>query len=371
MASHHFVPQYYFRHFSQGRPYVHLLLRDSGQLVFQASIKGQCAHRNFYGHREVEEVLADLEGRHARATRKAVSHAWGSERAAVDEQMLFELLQALLLQRARTDHEVEKKAPAYEAQVLEMFKEHLRVAPSVENRDRLLRAIEEGEVAVRWDRQHAVLVSVSMAIESVLLVTDLGIYLLRNLTEYPFVFSDAPVVFCNTYLRNVRSRGVLGLQTPGLQVFMPLDSRTMLMLIDDAVYGGRYKKRMLVDVLQRADISMLNALQLHHSRNALYFASRSHSEYVSDLWLAHRNDLTDARTRFEVWQNALIDGEPSEGEVYHVYDPQIEADLDLSFVEVDPIQESGFRFSHRSPELVEEYRGMLQERDNPRERPNA
>lgn len=68
----------------------------------------------------------------------------------------------------------------------------------------------------------------------------------------PFIFGDAPVVFYNSYYRNVTARGVLGLQSPGLQIFFPLDSTTLLLLMDDKVYSTCFGPRTIWTSLSRA-----------------------------------------------------------------------------------------------------------------------
>jgi len=106
--------------------------------------------------------------------------------------------------------------------------------------------------------------------------------------------------------------GVLGFQTPSLQIFYPIDSRTMILLIDDQVYGGRYREPFLVDVHSRCDVSQLNALQLHHGLNAVYFADARHQEYVQELWNAHKSSITKPESLFQHLKGWLVDGEPVE-----------------------------------------------------------
>lgn len=270
--------------------------------------------------------------------------------------MLVCLMEAVLFQRSRTALEVEKQNPAMESLCLEMFKQYLVHAPDISDRDKIIEAIESGRVRITQNPQAAVLNSISIALESVPLISDLGIYLIRNQTDYPFLFSDAPVVLCNTYLRNVTTRGVVGIQTPGLQIFLPLDSRTTLMLIDEGVYSGHYKIRHALDIMERSDVSQLNAIQLQHSLNAIYFADRGSADYVNDLWRAHKPSIVPPRNVFRIMRNALIDGEPQDGPIYHAFEPQLNVSLSLSFIECTPIPEAEYRFLYRSPELVAEHK---------------
>jgi hypothetical protein len=354
----HFVPQFYFKQFSRGAGFIHLLLQAADRIILNASVKGQCARRKFYGPQELEDAFSKLEERHAEALRALLSIAWSQNPPQMTPEILAWLWEAVLFQRGRTALEIEKRWPAMEAQGLELFKQYLAHAPGVEDRDQLIQQIEKGNVRINQPPQVTALLSVEAALESVLLISDMDIHVLRNHTDYPFVFSDAPVVFYNTYLRDVTNRGVLGLQTPGLQIFMPLDSRTLLMLSDGAVYSGPYKSATVYDVLNRSDVSQLNALQLHHSLNAVYFADEKAAGYVSDLWRANKQSIVPPRAAFRVREDLLIDGEPAGGSVYHTYEPQLNYPLSLSFVDCAPLKESGYRFSYRNWELVEENRKL-------------
>src|SRR5439155_16492895 len=107
------------------------------------------------------------------------------------------------------------------------------------------------------------------------------------------------------------------------QIFYPLDSRTMLLLIDDQVYGGRYREPFLVDIDSRCDVSQLNALQLHHSLNAVYFADERDSDYVRDLWNAHKPMIVQPKSRLERRKGWLIDGKPVEDYLFQGFEPHL------------------------------------------------
>jgi len=129
------------------------------------------------------------------------------------------------------------------------------------------------------------------------------------------------------------------------------------MLLDERVYFGAYKDTVLIDVISKCDVSQLNALQFHHSLNAIYFADESSREYVEDLWNAHRLSVVPLRSEFRILTDALVDEKPAEC-VYHSFEPQINFRLDLSFVKCSPIAEADYKFARRSPELVEEERRL-------------
>ena len=271
-------------------------------------------------------------------------------------------MQGALVQRARTMQEVDKVSDGIDRSFLEVFKGYVRHARNIESREEISRAIEDGHICIETDRTWVVTNSLVTALDSVILVADLSLHLLRNQTDFPFIFSDAPVVFCNTHYRNVEHRGVLGLQTPGLQIFFPLDPRTLLLLMDDAVYFGAYRNHVVVDITERSDVSQLNALQLHHSLNSVYFGHDGDAEYVSDLWRAHRSTIVPPREEFKMRHGWLVDNKPVK-EVLHSFEPHLNFRLSLSFIQCNPIRASEYKFSRRSQELVEDHERIIVERE--------
>ncbi len=358
MANQHFVPQFYFKQFTKGRPQIHLLLKSSDRIVLHAPIKGQCARNGFYGPKELETAISKIEQDHAASVRRGIASAWSTS-IPLDESVVGGLMHAVVFQRARTQLEVEKITPSRVSLVTTCFREYVAHQPNTERRKEMLEALDSGQVEITATPQSTVLLSMQTALEAFPLVTDLDVHLLRNNTDFPFVFSDSPVAFYNSYLRNVTTRGVLGYQTPGIQIFWPLDSRTMLMLSDDEQYEGPYKDRIRFDVAERSDVSQLNALQVHHSHNAIYFADKKHAEYVRQLWNAHKPTVSQPISIFRKMDDALIDGKPCDGTLFHTFEPQLNHRLHLSFVQCEPIKAQDYRFRRRNPELVQEVKKEL------------
>jgi hypothetical protein len=214
----HFVPKFYFKLFTGGSGLIHLLQKDDGRILVNKPIKGECAQPNFYGSAEIESQFSGLENQHSAVLKRMRDLAWSPSPVDLEPRDLRKLWEAVVFQRARTELEVKKVSPANEALILEMFKEHLKCAPDIEDRA-IIEHIERGNIRIAEDPQRTVLLSIASALQNALLISDLDFHLLRNQTDYPFLFGDSPVVFCNTYYRNVTQRGVLGFQTPGLQIF--------------------------------------------------------------------------------------------------------------------------------------------------------
>ena len=96
----------------------------------------------------------------------------------------------------------------------------------------MIAAIENGQFRVTFSPTYIVSELLLMAFDAVTLILDMGIRLLRNHTEIPFLFGDAPVVSYNSYYRNVASRGVWP-SIPRTSDQLAVDSISLLLLMDD------------------------------------------------------------------------------------------------------------------------------------------
>jgi hypothetical protein len=365
-ANQHYVPQYYFKLFNGGKRQICLLFTKDGRVVPYAPIKGQCARHKFYGNAEIERQLSQLEGMHAATLRAMVETATTGDPMKWSQDQVMGLLQAVVFQRARTMLEVEKESPAHESMFLHLFKAHLKGKNRPEGAEECLNAIESGMVQIVANPTHMVIQQIQVALESAMLLLDMQVRVLRNRTDYPFVFSDSPVIYYNTYYRNVTDRGVLGLQTPGLQVFMPLTSTLQLMLIDRSVYAGSYRDQQICDITSRGDVSQLNALQLHHSLLAVYFANPADTEYVKELYEAHKPRLVKPESEFRVRSDLWVKDAPPEGELIHTFERHLNHRLSLSFVNCTPASPREYTFRRRCPELVEEQKRLFRIHSGPR-----
>ncbi len=357
----HFVPQFYFRHFSSDQRTIGTLLIRDGRTIAHAPLKGQCARKNFYGSKEIEGIFSQIESHQCQAIRAALDIANNASAPMFTPEELSSFLDAVIFQRGRTALEIEKRAAATEKMLLECFKHHLKHSDDVERLDEMLHHIDAGNVSVTEPASTTVLRSISVALESSVAISDLNLCLLRNRTDYPFIFSDAPVVLYNTYCRNVRNRGVLGLQCPGLQIFFPLNPWTLALFIDGDKYKGPFNDYMQHDLVNRSDVSAINALQIHHASNAVYFGDAVHESYVQDLWHAHRLTIKSIRNQCVVGADFWIDGKPPKGNILQMFEPQVRYDLSLSFVECEPIAEHEYVFTPRSPKIHRELQELRED----------
>ncbi|WP_345988734.1 DUF4238 domain-containing protein [Sulfurimonas sp. HSL1-2] len=351
----HFVPQYYFRYFSKGQSSINVLLKDSGKIIENAPIKGQCSKNNFYGSVEIESLFSKIEGRHSAVLKKIQSINSKKEfieyATMCDEAPelglnpdLLELLQAIMFQKSRTEFEAKKHSEMFGQVIKEVFLKDMELQVN----DEILKYKEFLDIST--DLTDTVLMTLEIATKRTALISDLGIYILKNKTSTEFIFSDAPVVIYNKYYQNVHLRGVLGLQSPGLMIFYPITPDTCILLLDEAVYHGASN---FVEITNTHDIASINKLQLHHSLNAIYFSENVSPKYIRKLWKQQRHSFRTDKMKVVV-ASALDHKGNDMGEVMHSYEPQIPYSLNLSFITSEVRGDKDYDNSYRNPELIAE-----------------
>ena len=299
--------------------------RDGSCLIHGASIKGQCARHKFYGSTQVEDWLGKLESKHAAVYRAIVDIAWNKRSTLLsDDENLF-LREAIILQRVRTPRHAHTVNSMTNDMLLHVYTEYLKSIPTTPKQKADIEAIQEGRVAIKGSFLRSLVFSLRLIPRIAIAISDLALLILRNRSTVPFIMGDSPCVFSNRYMKDVKEFGVLGLMSPGLMAILPINSQTQVLLYDDTVYQPDYVASGCVDVFQRADISILNALQVHAAEQNVYFAGTNAASYVRDLLSAHKSRLQDHRGVF-VTRN--LNAETT----LHIFEAQLPIIPDLSFI---------------------------------------
>lgn len=250
----HFVPQFYFRNFVTGDA-ISLFNIARKLHIPAASIARQCQRGYLYGKETgIEEALSELEGRVSEVVRDLIRTEKLPEKLS---PQYIALVTYINLQMSR--------APRHGAEMTQtmtaMFRAAMRDNPSLPTK---LRA---GLDSIEVTHENPVLFQMGISGKYAVLLHDLKPVLIRNDSGIPFVTSDSPVVAFNQWAQDVKHRGVLGTLCAGLQLFLPLSPKLMLLLYDDGVYTSSSKIRLLRDSSAQA----LNALQLSENVDNLYF----------------------------------------------------------------------------------------------------
>lgn len=340
-ANQHYVPQFYFRGFSADYRSVCVLNRSTGKTIPIASIKGQASKKYFYGDADVEKRLQQVDGAFSGIVRRFRECRTFDELSSDD---YYVLLQNIMLQKSRT-MSARSRSKAMQDRLLQLHLEmrvHADESLDDETRQAFLSLSTEAEA----DPRQYQAVEMSIALECVDSLLDLLPVVIENKTNRPFIFGDAPVVFSNPHLRQVRLRGVLGTQTPGLMIFYPLSPSRQLVFLDEKVYRLKHKKLDFLPVRDLLDISTLNRLQIQNAYFAAYFHDYKFAQYVTSLWEQERAHLADNRGAVVEAPGFDQNGEPM-GDIFHSFERQLPLIPKLSFVQHNELPEREYRFARR------------------------
>jgi hypothetical protein len=200
----------------------------------------------------------------------------------------------------------------------------------------------------------------SAAAEICPFVLDLQYKLLENKTGRLFITSDNPTVRYNQFLeRRGPQFGTTGWQCKGLQIFLPLGPRHLLMLYDGEVYrvGGRKHLETRVEITNEWDVEALNILQAANAEDVLYFHAATERQHVLDaVTRAGRHRRAD---RIEVGEYDGIGPGGERGRLLMASKVDLRTGLDLLCVGILP-SAAGLRLDNpqallRDPEGVYQF----------------
>jgi hypothetical protein len=119
----------------------------------------------------------------------------------------------------------------------------------------------DGLERVRIKRNNAIGEAVLAGTIGAMLLTDLALLLVQNDSGLPFDASDAPLVAHNRLFEATRSVRTAGYANVGLQLYLPLGPRLLLLCHDPAAYAPVDAEAGFVCFNDRATARLLNHLQ--------------------------------------------------------------------------------------------------------------
>jgi hypothetical protein len=307
----HFVPKAHLKAFSvrgEGRA-IHLFNLDRARVILNAPVKHQCALDYFYGQDErLEHAIQVVEGGYAQCV-SSLHHPG----AVLRDFHVTMLRRFAYLQHLRTEAAARRSA------------EMTFAMTSVPGADMEQPTFKE---AVR----SSVIEAMRHYAETMSVVDDLKVRIVRNLTSDPFITSDDPAVLANRWhQRNEYARHrSFGIVSAGTQLFLPLSPTLLAILLDGDVYTAE-NRRGWIDVSDPADIAACNHHQVLNCAANLYFGEASATDYVRsaastvahlrphkrfEVFTAVPDGGTETHTRYKVVQD--LDLREHEGVLIHV-----------------------------------------------------
>ena len=259
----HFVPRCYLKPFTIDGvdAAINLYNIDRKRFIQNAPVRNQCSGDYFYGDDEkLERAIQSLENAYGTALceiRKPGYFLTDTHRTTLRKFWLF--------QHMRTE--------AAAIRSVEMAASMNNVAGITDPSFRL--GIKE-----------AVIIAMHTFVETMHVIDDLRICLIRNRTQIPFFTSDDPAVLTNRWwLNDSRTRGrSFGLQSAGAIILLPLSPKLLCLGYDNDVYSVRHD-RGTVDVRRAPDIASFNQHQILNCRANLFVKDVEYSQVVHEAFV--------------------------------------------------------------------------------------
>ncbi|WP_312921255.1 DUF4238 domain-containing protein [Stutzerimonas nitrititolerans] len=244
----HFVPRCYLRPFTseEGNSAINLYNLDRSRFIERAPVKNQCSGDYFYGQdRKLEVAIQTVESAYAGILREILKPGCQLVKEYHDVLRIFWLFQNL-----RTE--------AASRRAVEMAGDTAEVMG------------EEGN-NFRLNIKDAVQLAMSAFADSMNVVMDLKVCLIKNITNVPFVTSDDPAVLTNRwYLDSPKTRGMsFGMRDAGALLLLPLSPKIFCICYDSDVYSIASENGWL-SVRNKSDIQALNEFQILYCRANLF-----------------------------------------------------------------------------------------------------
>ena len=238
----HFVPKAHLKFFSvrsEGKA-IHLFNLDRKQIFCDAPVKNQCSHDYFYGQDEtLERAIQSVEEGYARCV-----SSLHEPRALIDDLHSLFLRRFAYLQHLRTEAVAKRSA--------EFTFAFTDVRGADIERPTLKEAVRTG-----------VIIAMRHYAETMDIVDDLKVRIVRNNTSDPFITSDDPAVLANRWHQQDKraQHRSFGIVSAGAILFLPLSPTMLAILFDRDVYTTE-SSRGWINVSNPADVAACNYQQI-------------------------------------------------------------------------------------------------------------
>lgn len=331
----HYVPQSYLKHFA---------IDDSIQAynlmskrIHSMNCREVCSRDYFYSHmQEGERAFSQMESEGNRIITDIINENSLSKLATQDYCILLYFLAFQYSRTLRGKQEAEQYYNGFSNYILRSFIEMNQENFEKEGVEKDF--LEKCRVAVNGPI-HAFAMK-SIMERGPFLIRDLKPVIFLNKTGRDFIISDNPIVLYNSFFNNPAGHflypfnSTTGLQSPGLQIFWPLDTKHMLVLYDTEFYNFKLDSNELVEIHLNADLNALNSLQLFNCSDNIFFADLSQGEIIRDLHLKYEGQISNEYYSIETMNRTRSNGQDSE--IIINYTKDIDYNFALSFMYFNP-----------------------------------
>ncbi|RRH87458.1 DUF4238 domain-containing protein [Mesorhizobium tamadayense] len=257
----HFVPRVHLTPFSvcaDGKA-IHLFNLDRNKAIFDAPVKNQCSRDYFYGQDAVlEDAIQAVEGYYGRCVADLRKSG-----AVINESHATVLRRFAYLQHVRTEAAARRSAEL-------VFAATTASGPGFEQ-PTFNEAVKAAVIAAM--RHYA---------NTMTVVDDLKVRVVRNLTSVPFLTSDDPAVLANRWYQQRAQDRSYGISSAGALLFLPLTPTLLAIFLDGDVYQAEHAGGW-INVSSPVDIHACNHHQVLNCAANLYFGDRSSGSDVQAM----------------------------------------------------------------------------------------
>lgn len=324
----HYVPQFYLKNFAiNSKIQVYNLKTKRFNTM---NCREVCSRDYFYAQMpEIERAFSGVEGEGNRIISKIIKEHNLSTISTEDYCLLLYFISFLHSRTPRVKQESEQHLNGLSNYFFRSFIDH-----NIEN---LKEKGIEKEYLEKWRYNidgpiHAFAMK-SIMERGPFLIKDLIPILFMNCSSRDFIVSDNPVVLHNSFFNNSPfgpAYGTTGLQSPGLQIFWPLDVKHMFVLYDVNFYNFKAISSEYTEIYLEEDIDALNSLQFFNCSDNILFANRSQEENISLLHLKYENLMNKEYHSIDTIKRTKSNGQ--ESEIVINYFKDIDYNLVLSFM---------------------------------------
>jgi hypothetical protein len=259
----HFVPRCYLRQFTTEASdrAINLYNIDRQKVIVGAPLKHQCSGDYFYGKdARLEAALQAVEGAYAASVKVILSPGY---KLSDEHRHLLKVF--WLMQHLRTEAASRR---------------------SVEMSEAMRKVIGAEQDSFRLEIKEAVQIAMQAFAESMNILADLKVALVRNRSGVPFVTSDDPAVLTNRWhLHNYRRLGrTFGLQSAGDVMLLPISPNVLCLAYDGDVHSVSHTSGW-AELRNDADADALNQHQYLNCRANIFLQCAGHGPHVHESYL--------------------------------------------------------------------------------------
>jgi len=268
----HFIPRFYLKKFSINKNEKQIALFNMKRNLYigAASIGDQASLKYYYGKDgEVEEDLSKAEGLYAKVLSEVIEKETIPKHQSQDHRVILYFIIVTDLRNP-----AEKKRLEH---ITETMNEVL-----INQHEEFKKFSEQGYHVRMTD---PVLYGLSLYRDNVLVTIDLQIRLIINKTSTPFITSDNPIAKYNQFMEQKTDNiSNSGLAVKGLQIFVPLSDKYLILLYDDQIYHVGSKRKKPIEITKTKEIDQINMLQLMNASNNVYGNEKMTEHYIRNLF---------------------------------------------------------------------------------------